>query len=55
MASNRFRPRPWSTGLRVQPLAGDELVEEHGRLVIPAAGSEIDDDVVRALRAAGQR
>src|SRR5439155_5980735 len=42
-------------GLRVEPLAGDELVEEDGRLVIPAAGSQIDDDVVRALRDASQR
>ena len=42
-------------GLRVEPLAGDELVEEDGRLVIPAAGSQIDDDFVRALRDASQR
>ena len=42
-------------GLRVEPLAGDELVEEDGRLVIPAAGSQIDDDLVRALRDASQR
>ena len=42
-------------GLRVEPLASDELVEEDGRLVIPAAGSQIDDDFVRALRDASQR
>jgi AbrB family looped-hinge helix DNA binding protein len=42
-------------GLRVEPLAGDELVEEDGHLVIPAAGSQIDDDLVRALRDASQR
>ncbi|HWD72701.1 MAG TPA: AbrB/MazE/SpoVT family DNA-binding domain-containing protein [Actinomycetota bacterium] len=42
-------------GLRVEPLAGDELVEEDGRLVIPPAGSQIDDDLVRALRDASQR
>jgi AbrB family looped-hinge helix DNA binding protein len=43
------------SSLRIQPLAGDELVEESGRLVIPAVGSPIDDDLVRALRDAGQR
>jgi len=42
-------------GLRVEPPAGDELVEKDGRLVIPAAGSQIDDDLVRALRDASQR
>ena len=42
-------------GLRVEPLAGDELAEENGRLVIPAAGSQINDDTVRALRDASQR
>lgn len=42
-------------GLRVEPLAGDELVEEDGRLVIPAAGSQINDHLVRALRDASQR
>jgi AbrB family looped-hinge helix DNA binding protein len=42
-------------GLRVEPLAGDELVEEGGRLVIPASGAQIGDDLVRALRDADQR
>ncbi|MEA2589421.1 MAG: hypothetical protein QOH66_2348 [Actinomycetota bacterium] len=42
-------------GLRVEPLAGDEFVEEDGRLVIPSAGSQIDDDLIRALRDASQR
>lgn len=42
-------------GLRVEPLAGDSLVEREGRLVIPAAGAAIDDELVRALRDAGQR
>jgi len=41
-------------GLRVEPVA-EESVEEHGgRLFIPAAGAQIDDDLVRALRDAGQ-
>lgn len=42
-------------GLHIEPLAGDSLQERDGRLVIPAAGVEIDDDYVRALRDAGQR
>ena len=42
-------------GLRVEPLAGENLDEREGRLVIPAAGAQIDDDLVRSLRDAGQR
>lgn len=41
--------------LRVEPLAGDDLEERHGRLVVPAAGAPISDDDVRALRDADQR
>jgi len=43
------------TGLRVEPLAGEELGERDGRLVIPSAGAMIDDDVVWALRDADRR
>ena len=43
------------TGLRVEALATETLEERHGRLVIPTAGAKIDDDLVRALRDAGQR
>ena len=43
------------TGVRVEPLAGDSLEERDGRLVIPAAGAQIDDALVLALRDAGQR
>jgi AbrB family looped-hinge helix DNA binding protein len=42
-------------GLRVDPLADESLEEHHGRLVIPAAGAQIDDELVRLLRDAGQR
>jgi hypothetical protein len=42
-------------GLRVEPLAGDALEERGGLLVIPAGGAEIDDELVRSLRDAGQR
>jgi AbrB family looped-hinge helix DNA binding protein len=43
-------------GLRVEALAGDESLEERdGRLVIPAAGAKIDDELVRSLRDAGRK
>jgi hypothetical protein len=39
----------------VEPIAGDEPLEKRdGRLVIPAAGLTVDDDLVRLLRDAGQ-
>jgi len=43
------------TGLRVEPIAGESLTEREERLVIPASGALIDDDLVRSLRDAGQR
>ncbi len=43
------------TGLRVEPLAAESLDEREGRLLIPGAGVQIDDDLVRSLRDAGQR
>jgi AbrB family looped-hinge helix DNA binding protein len=43
------------TGLRVEPLASESLDERDGRLLIPTAGAQIDDDLVRSLRDAGQR
>lgn len=42
-------------GIRIEPVAGDGLVEERGRLVIPASGVPIDDELVRALRDADRR
>jgi AbrB family looped-hinge helix DNA binding protein len=42
-------------GLRAEPLAADTLDQRDGRLVIPDSGVGIDDDLVRALRDAGQR
>jgi AbrB family looped-hinge helix DNA binding protein len=42
-------------GLRVEPLVEESLDERDGRLVIPSSGAEIDDELVRALRDAGQR
>jgi len=46
---------PDGSGIRIEPLADDEVVERNGRLVIPPAGTPIDDDLVRALRDADQR
>lgn len=42
-------------GLRVEPVAGEELSEHAGRLVIPRSGTPIDDETVRDLRHADQR
>ncbi len=42
-------------GLHIEPVASDELGEEDGRPVIPAAGRRLDDEDVRALRNAGRR
>jgi AbrB family looped-hinge helix DNA binding protein len=42
-------------GLRVEPVASDELVEENGYLVIPSTGITITDEMVRTLRFADQR
>ncbi len=43
------------SGLRIEPLVGDELVEEGGRLVIPASGTPIDDATVCTLQHADRR
>lgn len=43
------------TGLRVEPIAGSELTERTGRLVIPASGTMLRDDDVRTLRDGAQR
>jgi len=43
------------TALRVEPIAGSELTERAGRLVIPAGGTAASDDDVRILRDGDQR
>lgn len=43
------------TGIRVEPIALESLESRAGRLVIPAAGTPIDDEMVQALRDADQR
>lgn len=42
-------------GVRIEPVAGEGLVEKGGRLVIPAGGTALDDDTVRELRRGDQR
>lgn len=42
-------------GLRVEPLAGDDLEERDGRLLVPRSGAPINDELVRDLRDADQR
>lgn len=41
--------------LRVVPVHDDMLVEVDGRLVIPASGITIDDELVQTLRDADRR
>jgi AbrB family looped-hinge helix DNA binding protein len=41
--------------IRIEPVAGEGLSEESGRLVIPATGTQVDDELVRALRDADRR
>jgi AbrB family looped-hinge helix DNA binding protein len=42
-------------GLRIEPLADDQLEDEDGLLVIPAADATVGDDLIRTLRDADQR
>jgi antitoxin component of MazEF toxin-antitoxin module len=41
--------------IRIEPVAGTEVAEEGGLLVIPPTGSVLDDDLVRDLRLGDQR
>lgn len=43
------------SGLRVEPVSTDHLVERAGRLVVPAAGGALDDEDVRLLRDSDRR
>jgi len=43
------------SAIRVEAISGDALAQRGNRLVIPASGTEIDDETVRSLRDAGQR
>jgi AbrB family looped-hinge helix DNA binding protein len=41
--------------LRVEAIAAGDLEKVDGRLVIPASGAHIDDDLIQALRDGDQR
>ena len=41
--------------LRLEPVAGDRLIERSGRLIVPSGGAPVDDDEVRSLRDADRR
>lgn len=43
------------SGVRIESIATDGLEEVDGRLVIPASGRVITDEMVRSLRDADQR
>jgi AbrB family looped-hinge helix DNA binding protein len=45
----------YGAGLRVEPVAGDELVERDGLLFIPSSGVQVTDETVRVLRDADRR
>lgn len=42
-------------GVRIEPVTGSGLVEQDGRLVIPATGALVDDELVDTIRAADRR
>ena len=42
-------------GIRIDAITDGSLVEEDGRLVIPATGSKVTTDMVQGLRDADQR
>jgi AbrB family looped-hinge helix DNA binding protein len=46
---------PDGAGLHIEPLADDQLQDEDGFLVIPAADTPLSDDLIRTLRDADQR
>ena len=46
---------PDGAGLHIEPLANDQLQDEDGLLVIPAADVTVSDELVRTLRDADQR
>lgn len=41
--------------IRLEPVGDDTLVEDGGFLLIPVSGTQVDDDLVRALKDADQR
>ena len=55
LAPGEVEVTPDGAGLHIEPLANDDLEDEDGLLVIPAADVTIGDDLVRTLRDADQR
>jgi len=43
------------SGIRIEPVAEEELETRGGRLVIPSTGTALGDDAVMALRDADRR
>lgn len=46
---------PDGSGIHIEPVADAQVAERGGRLVIPAAGAGINDELVQVLREADQR
>lgn len=43
------------SGIRIESIATDDLVEEDGLLLLPSGGPELDADMLRELRLVDQR
>jgi AbrB family looped-hinge helix DNA binding protein len=43
------------SGIRIESVAADDLVEEGGLLLLPSGGPELDGNALRELRLADQR
>ncbi len=41
-------------GIRIEPFASGQFIDEHGFMVIPATGNVLTDEQVRELRLADQ-
>ena len=41
-------------GVRIEPIASGDFIDEHGFMVIPATGNVLTDEQVRELRLADQ-
>jgi AbrB family looped-hinge helix DNA binding protein len=55
LAPGEVEITPDGAGLHIEPLANDQLQDEDGLLVIPAADVTVSDELVRTLRDADQR
>jgi AbrB family looped-hinge helix DNA binding protein len=55
LAPGEVEVTPDGAGLHIEPVAGDQLQDEDGLLVIPPGGAAVGDDLVRTLRDPDQR